>query len=226
MPRARYYQGPTPQFDNLTRALEAPGKKAMSGAEHERMVAVHEAAHCVVATLLGAKVVRATVDVWRGGGKTTLDVENMTQPDYCTLLMAGSAAERFCGWPGDDSGDLWDAKHKAGATDKQIDAARKRAGEMLRQCWSAVSAIADALQRRPLIDGATVRALIEAARKAPVAHRVEERICARREVMRFTRDGRRVRVGEIRQIANSWYAYRGNDCVGRFNDFVKAANAI
>jgi hypothetical protein len=199
----------------------------MSGAEHERMVAVHEAAHCVVATLLGAKVVRATGDVWCGGGKTTIDVDNMPMPDYVTLLMAGSAAERLCGWPGDDSGDMWDAKHKAQATDQQIDAARKRAGEMLRQCWSAVNAIADALQRRPLIDGATVRALIEAARKTPVAHRVEEKICARREIVRITRDGRRKRVGEIRLVAGAWHAYRGNnDYVGRFNDLVRASNAI
>jgi hypothetical protein len=231
MPR-HYYRGPDiDPFNpnNLPNALLQPIAQQRSGQQIERAQAMHECAHACIATVLGCDVVDIRWSKWSGRGlmRANYDKMRLSVPDVVTVLVSGGVGERMAGGSGGDRDDLAEARHLA--TDEQITRAQKRAGEILRANWSGVCSVCEALQRFPYLKGSTVGALLEAARKAPVAHRTDEDICtARREVTRFTKSGKRKRAGEIRFIAGAWHAYRGygNQYVGRFNDHVAASNSI
>jgi hypothetical protein len=258
MPRARFYRGvpfdlnfrgpnarvQDPKLTNTTEAkaenteddeneLEDEEKKLKSKQaceEATRHACVHEAGHVAIAHALGCDVDFVQIDKWTDRGRmvTTKHSKNLSASDYVTLLVSGGIAERMIGSKHQycDHDDLQEARRHA--SDEQIERAKQRASEMLRSNWSGVLSIAEALMRWPLLRGATVRAIMEGARMAPLAHRTDEGIATQMfDVVKIDSLGRRRKVGSAALAAGRWHAYHSNGgYVGVFGDYLSAVRAL
>jgi hypothetical protein len=142
--------------------------------------AVHEAAHAVIAVLLGMKA-RATLDHGRPGcGACDIDVPHGPggAERLLTALVAGGEAEgRLLGQPRRWLASTEDAKAmlrvvgglaRPGAAER-IARAKREATHLLRErnVWRATEAVATTLAARSRVDDATVREALIAAGLTP-----------------------------------------------------------
>jgi hypothetical protein len=164
----------------ITASLWTAGRK---GATTERQrtagpaaAAVHEAAHAVVAVLMGLKA-RAILDHDRPGcGATEIDVPDA--PDgadrLLVALVAGGEAEgRLIGHPREWLASTEDAKAmlrliggltRPGGVER-LARAKREAARLIRdrRVWEATKAVAEKLARASAVDDATVREAVAAA---------------------------------------------------------------
>jgi hypothetical protein len=236
-PKTKGKEAEAENTDNDPNELEDEGDElkkkqklaSMTEQQLERAHAMHECGHACVATVLGCDVIDIRFSKWHGGGLTraNYDKSRLSVPDRVTVLVAGGVAERMAGGTGGDQDDLIDARRLA--SDEQIKRARKRAGEILQENWAGVCSVCDSLQRWPLLKGATVRALLEAARapKGTVTRTGEDTATATYEVVRIGRNGIRKRAGLIRLVAGWYHSYHANGTyMGRFADRISAGKVL
>ena len=154
---------------NMTRAKQEERERRFARHErraHERRkadkercrVAIHEAAHAVVATLRGHHVTNVWVEPGRYGG---LNGECHTRSLDEVTAVAGSIAECLRGirvQPEYNQHD-WASAIRC-VTRNAIPDAERRAGRILAAEWPAVRAVADALLERMELSGPEVRQLV------------------------------------------------------------------
>ncbi len=155
--------------------------------------AVHEAAHAVLARLLGGRALGVDVlDTPEQRGLARVDVAGMDAANVATVVAAGDTAERMlaAGWRGPDvRAGAWymeqaltpappprptpparlDSAYTArvAPTAGERMAARTAASRLLAANWTAVLRVADALLERGRLDAANVLDMVPGAAVGP-----------------------------------------------------------
>lgn len=152
--------------------IPAPGR-----VKARRLIALHEAAHCVLAFHFD-RIVGSVSIVGHGEYGGSCDGELGLSEDaseeeiegHIAELLAGHAAvvraePRFARWSRLKAGDdLEKAKSVFYASRAQLRSALQRARKIVESEWTAINAIADALAERRTIGGQEAELIVDAAR--------------------------------------------------------------
>jgi ATP-dependent Zn protease len=132
--------------------------------DEDAAVAQHEAAHALVARLLGADRIVATIEAGAGfGGMTTWANEPTRVFDRVVIRVAGAEGEKLFGASSESccKDDL--AQARALASDAEIKRARRAARSIMKANFTALAALAVALIDRRTLDLAEIDEIIGGA---------------------------------------------------------------
>ncbi len=139
--------------------------------DRKKSIAIHEAGHAVVAASLGVPIDYATIvpdEAINTVGHVAF-ARDMSDDDYLAVHSAGLIADAMENGATSRAGfalakgDIERCAEFASALDRgaaRLRGAQSRAGEILREKWAAVTALADRLLDQKTIDGAEVARIV------------------------------------------------------------------